>query len=691
MRPENNNRSAITNGSQASTSFGISVKDEAHLMGILREGLYTDRILAVLREYSANAWDAHRAVGKHELPIEVHIPVEDDPVLRIRDHGAGLSHDEMFQIFTQYGSSTKRDSDDVVGMLGIGSKSGFAYADTFTVISRHGGMQRTYVAALDESEKGTLSLLDERECEGTGLEIQVTSKPDDFYAWEKRAKRLYKHFEPRPTINIELPEPPPEAMRLEGGMISSTIGGSWKAIMGCVPYCINLGQLDEAKLPKCLREMSGRLHFKIGDVAISASREELKYTTKTKELLVERFTALVDEYVTTTLNALEAQTISDWNKRLAVRVLAKLGIPLPEQWKDYAQTYVQISYDEQAGFFILHNNAVTTRITIDRDTTIWVDDVSRDLKGYDFVVDDYVVRSKTLDPVALRAALDAALAASKLTGVAINTLSNKSWAEWRVPKKKVANPKHRARMFQLVCWDYKVERASDRWEVVTRVPDATDVYVTIEAFLPIDAGGSFWRTYKHVKEICELIAEPFPEVYGYKTSTAKPLDKSKLVGQSWEDWHKAFVASLKTQYGHMLEYHHWLSPKDGYSYSSTYRFIENAAPTRAATVERQLGVSHPLAKLMRKASDIQKLARPSREALSYLREQGIGPHWGGSECKREVDAVTDAYPLLVHGIDCIGKSNDSATAWIEYIQLIDAREQLRSMPVPGQGAQLKVV
>ena len=72
----------------------------------------------------------------------------------VRDYGPGLSHDDMFRVFTRYGRSTKRDSNEVVGMLGIGSKSGFAYADTFTVVSRHGGRVRTYVAALDESEIG---------------------------------------------------------------------------------------------------------------------------------------------------------------------------------------------------------------------------------------------------------------------------------------------------------------------------------------------------------------------------------------------------------------------------------------------------------------------------------------------------------------------------------------------------------
>jgi hypothetical protein len=69
MIPPVTTHTVTLGGAQASASFGISAADEAHLMGILREGLYSDKILAILREYGSNAWDAHRSAGKHELPI----------------------------------------------------------------------------------------------------------------------------------------------------------------------------------------------------------------------------------------------------------------------------------------------------------------------------------------------------------------------------------------------------------------------------------------------------------------------------------------------------------------------------------------------------------------------------------------------------------------------------------------------
>ena len=143
MIPNVRDRELHSSGVVGVASFGISLKDSAHLMTILRDAVYSDKVLAVLREYGANAWDAHRSVGKMDLPIKVTLPTREEPTLCVRDYGPGLSHSDVFEVFTQYGASSKRQDDVTVGSFGIGSKSGFAYADSFTIVSRHAGQQRT--------------------------------------------------------------------------------------------------------------------------------------------------------------------------------------------------------------------------------------------------------------------------------------------------------------------------------------------------------------------------------------------------------------------------------------------------------------------------------------------------------------------------------------------------------------------
>lgn len=695
MRPENNHRSLVTNGSQASTSFEISLKDSAHIMGILREGLYTDRILAVLREYGANAWDAHRAAGIPERPILVHVPTRNEPVFRVRDYGAGLSHDDMFAVFTQYGSSTKRGSDEVVGMLGIGSKSGFAYSDTFTVISRHGGRKRTYVAALDESEKGTLSLLADEACatDDTGLEVVIATKGNDHWEWQRRAEQLYRHFAPRPEINVTLPAPPTEVTKLTHGAIhGGSDSGEWIAVMGCVPYRVNLDQLDAALLPKCVHNLAGQLAFAIGEVAVSASREELKYTTATKAALVAKFTALVDEYVTQALRLLSSTTLSAWDSRLRVATLKQLDLPLPKDWiDDYGQSYVQVQYDPiKSGFMILHNDSPTTRINVDRDTRLWIDDAGKALKGYGLTPDDYIVRSRTLAPTALRAVLDAALVASKLTGIQVGLLSAKDWQEWRVPKKRVSNPKHRAKMFRLINASHnRGEAYSDCWEAVDRVPEDTDVFVTLKSFKP--SGNDGWYIdQRRTAKIATTMGESVPEIYGYKSTEKRPANPT--TGQPWAAWCRGVYDRAKQIVTANAEALVWAElPHSGYG-SPSYS-LRCATKNDLQLAINRLDPASPVAQLLVRVRDARDAVPAQVRAVAQL---VIENHpIDTSNAHSTINAVLDAYPLMRErrALEYLWSASTTAAPWIEYVQLIDAKYRLLSTATTAATAtpNLKIV
>ena len=131
MIPSKKARSVSSGGVMTQGVFGISEKDQAHILQILRDRLYTNKILAVLREYGSNAWDEHRDAGIPDRPIKVALPTRLVPALVIRDYGRGLSESDVLNVYVKYGASTKRESDVAVGMLGIGAKSAFAYADSF--------------------------------------------------------------------------------------------------------------------------------------------------------------------------------------------------------------------------------------------------------------------------------------------------------------------------------------------------------------------------------------------------------------------------------------------------------------------------------------------------------------------------------------------------------------------------------
>ena len=160
--------------------FAISKTEQKHIMGMLRDQIYSDKILAPIREYFCNAADANIEVNNQDTPIHIQLPTQMDPIWSIRDHGPGLSHEEIKNIFTKYGESTKRESNNVTGCLGIGSKSAFAYTDQFTVESWKNNVKATYVAAINDNGDAIIHLANlEKLAEPTGVRISIPVKTDD--------------------------------------------------------------------------------------------------------------------------------------------------------------------------------------------------------------------------------------------------------------------------------------------------------------------------------------------------------------------------------------------------------------------------------------------------------------------------------------------------------------------------------
>ena len=100
-----------------SVSFGIKESGLSHIFNVLRNQLYSDKILAVIREYSTNAVDAHIEVGKADLPILVTLPSALTPEFKVRDFGRGLTETQVSEIYAMYGESTKRGTNEQIGHL----------------------------------------------------------------------------------------------------------------------------------------------------------------------------------------------------------------------------------------------------------------------------------------------------------------------------------------------------------------------------------------------------------------------------------------------------------------------------------------------------------------------------------------------------------------------------------------------
>lgn len=598
------------------------------------------------------------------------LPTDENPVLTIRDYGPGLSHSDVFNVFAKYGASTKRGSNETIGMLGIGSKSGFAYSDTFTVTTWNGGWRGTYAAVLDPSERGKIDLLDESFEAGdeTGVQIQIPVRLKDVREFHTKAQSLYAWFEPRPEINTQLPEPPP-GRRLENGRINNSNTNSWIAVMGCIPYRVNVEQLAEE--PgfdlDLFQKISGALFFKIGEVSVSGSREELRYTDETKRALASRFTALVDEYVQTVLEEIKDSTLSPWEKRLRAQVLHTVGIPVPKGTEKEIFSRTVAIPNPPKTFSIQRGSAVTSTVGVHAEVRLLIQDDRRSLKGFGLDEHAYVVkplaRQKLED---IRAELDKVLEQYGLTGVPIANLSSLPWTQpWRGGRDGKKNVKHRVSSFRLIPEGHFYRPYSNAWEPeAEREASEDDVYVILENFQVVGARYDFYSSYRRAVKVAKTFGIAVPEVYGYKTTAKKPV--ATAPGKHFNEWYQEFLGKLDRNLAKdLVEAQEW---------SEACRYNYEIDDKMVAKVTEKLGAGSMVARFAIKVVEAKKTIEQAgfnEDLINFLRTEVL------KKTRREAPeaskkAILATYPLLTTRYGDMGElwGNDS-DKWLDYVKLVD--------------------
>ena len=311
-----------------SYSFGIKKSGLSHIFNVLRNQLYSDKILAVIREYSANALDAHAEVGKQNTPIEVTVPSELNLNFEVRDFGRGLSEREIGEIYAMYGESTKRSTNEQVGQLGLGSKSGFAYGDNFLITSWNKGKKVVYNAFIDPSQIGRIAKMQEEESdEPCGIKITIAVKQKDVHFFKHKALDLFSLFEVTPDIKgvseIELLESFSEKESLfeaedKSWKIFNHKNSKFYAVMGNIPYPIDAGSLNlqySGDLYNLLCWTRGIINVPIGSLEVAANREGLQYTDSTINEIKAKLKAIIEELPTLISNRIaNAETLWEAKK-----------------------------------------------------------------------------------------------------------------------------------------------------------------------------------------------------------------------------------------------------------------------------------------------------------------------------------------------------------------------------------------
>lgn len=273
----------------------FSIQDQGMIFDILRNKMYSNPILAICREITCNARDAHREVGTPERPIHITLPTSLEPFYKIKDFGPGISPDRMVNIFIKYTASTKRLDNVQTGGFGLGAKTPFSYSDTFTIMTVFEGIQYHYVCFIDETKVGKLGLLSTSPTtEPNSTEIIIPVKLNDqkhFIQWTEHTTR---HWDVKPIITGGSIEYNSINTIIEGSGWAIIKTDSWnretKIIIDGIEYPVDLTALKTFSNNKLTNIIRGDiyLYFGVGELSLSANREQIYLDKQTQNKINER-------------------------------------------------------------------------------------------------------------------------------------------------------------------------------------------------------------------------------------------------------------------------------------------------------------------------------------------------------------------------------------------------------------------
>lgn len=340
MRPTAEVRPVDSTLTGESAEFTIIAS--AHAFRTLVTGIYSRKIEAVIRELCTNAFDAHRRAGRPDRPFIVGLPDRLDPTFSVRDFGQGMTHTFVMERYRSLFDSDKQDTNNEVGMLGLGAKSPYAVTDCFYLkVHQADGVTRTYVSTLNSKGIPYIQHVgDTFTSEEEGLEVSFAVDPSDFSQYRADMVKVAMGFDVRPVFNGDPGRP---TWQIERDTLKAFRNGSGYATafirQGCVVYPIPASLARRISMPA---GWTAYIDVPIGTVDVTASREELEFTPKTEEAvaaIIDQASATFNRYVIEQIDGaaddyervLLTHTYRDWPAvRSLPKTLSVLKPQLPE-------------------------------------------------------------------------------------------------------------------------------------------------------------------------------------------------------------------------------------------------------------------------------------------------------------------------------------------------------------------------
>ena len=284
---ETKNKNIKAQGIAKQKSCSIDQEDMRYIASLLRNN-YSNPLLATIREIVANALD----VTKNKK-VSIQLPTQIEPNFIVRDYGCGLSEEDMLGLYTKYGKSTKRDTNEVIGGFGIGRFAPLSYTDSFIVRSVYKGHKHSYIIRVDENDDTIVSQIESKiDSEShDGIYVQVGIKKDDIGKFFKTFLKTFWYRRDAIELlneswgdkNYGKPQESNEVFDLytENNYWDdkSHYGDAPYVLMGGIPYIVN-------KSDKWSMFQKGMVYkAEIGEFKLHHSRETLEYNPQVEKAL----------------------------------------------------------------------------------------------------------------------------------------------------------------------------------------------------------------------------------------------------------------------------------------------------------------------------------------------------------------------------------------------------------------------
>ncbi len=295
-------------------SIKMRLSDNATSMifQMFTKNIYSNPIGSIVREITSNCFDSH-------IEANVNYPViirktydSNDNIYYISfiDFGVGMSPERVKNIYSTYFESTKRNDNFQIGGFGIGGKTPLAYKRTigrgsgdydnsFFVITKYNGIKYHYCIAEGKNSPEITLLFEEKTTDRNGTEIKIPVLPNDINSFAREMVRQLYYFENiifegfddtsySDILSNEYKIIQGKTFLYRGDDVSSYI----HVCLGRVAYPIDYDVLD---LDKYGYEIPIAIKLNVGDINVTASREQLDYNEHTINFLKKKLDEVINE------------------------------------------------------------------------------------------------------------------------------------------------------------------------------------------------------------------------------------------------------------------------------------------------------------------------------------------------------------------------------------------------------------